>query len=431
MMFRPLIAGMVFAGLASWTTHASAAYVLTGTIAVPSGADNNVGGKFVTYDISFFDPITQLDYVADRSNASIDIFSAATNSFVGRIGGSGHLFAGQMSSNDTSGPDGVQVVNLAGQHQVFGGNGPSTLLGFNINSPTSNAQFLTLATGTPDQNRVDEMSFDPNSRHLLTANNAAPTPFASLVDTRPGSATQGQVIRKITFDGTNNTPIAGAGIEASDYDAVTNKFYLSIPQIGNNASNPGGVVEIDPNTGAVLRTIDFASFGISSCSPTGLSAAASGQIMVGCGNAGQSIILDPTKTGNGVFVKAITQVSGEDQVWYDPLSNNWFLAARFDPDGPVLGIVGAATDDFIQNLATSFNDHSVAVDPISGEVFVPFGADASNTVCANGCIAIFQNIPEPPVVALSFAGLAIIVGRRRRSGTSSFAATASPTVAGC
>ena len=62
-------------------------YVLLTTIPVPATDQNTVGGKFATYDIAFFDGTTQLMYLADRSNASVDIFSAQTNSFVGRIGG--------------------------------------------------------------------------------------------------------------------------------------------------------------------------------------------------------------------------------------------------------------------------------------------------------------------------------------------------------
>jgi hypothetical protein len=106
---------------------------------------------------------------------------------VGSIGGTGQLFSGQTSSNNTSGPDGVQVVNLAGQHQVYTGNGNSTLLGFNV--AAGNAQFATVATGAPSQNRVDEMAFDPVTKTLLAANNAAPgAPFATLFQTSAGSA---------------------------------------------------------------------------------------------------------------------------------------------------------------------------------------------------------------------------------------------------
>jgi hypothetical protein len=38
------------------------------------------GGKFATFDISFFDPATQLDYVADRSNASVALVRGMLNS---------------------------------------------------------------------------------------------------------------------------------------------------------------------------------------------------------------------------------------------------------------------------------------------------------------------------------------------------------------
>jgi hypothetical protein len=94
-------------------------YALSTLIPVPASAENSVDGAFAAYDISFFDPLPQLDYVADRSNASVDIFSSASNTFVGRIGGTGQLFSGQTQSNATSGPDGVVVVNLPGQHQVW------------------------------------------------------------------------------------------------------------------------------------------------------------------------------------------------------------------------------------------------------------------------------------------------------------------------
>jgi hypothetical protein len=421
-----IAAGAIAVAAACIITPARADYYAFLTaIPVPASPDNPVtsnpaapNGKFVTFDISYFDPLTQLDYVADRSNASVDIFSAATNTFIGRIGGSGHLFSGQTSSNDTSGPDGVQVVNLPAtgmspaQHQVYAGNGNSTLLGFNIVSATTNIPLPVLATGTPDQNRVDEMAFDPITRHLLVANNAAPVPFATLIDTKTNS-----IITKIPFNGTNGAPVAGNGIEASDYSAKTGKFYLSIPQLGASGTS-GGVAEIDPVTGAVLRVFDLAALGFDKYSPTGLAVAANGQILIGNGNAGQTIILDPT--GAGKVVASFSQVSGEDQVWYDPKTGRWFLAARNNPGGPVLGIIDSNTDAFLQNLMTTFNDHSVAVDPISGEVFVPFGADANNSVCPNGCIAVFAAVPEPSTWAmmiLGFAGVGYMAYRRSRKNS--------------
>src|SRR4051812_9104358 len=188
-------------------------YQLETVIPVPPAPDNQApGGAFTTYDISFFDASTQLYYLGDRSNAAVDIFSAATNSFVGRVGGSGGVFSGIQPSlaapnNDISGPNGVLVVNQPGQHVLWAGNGDSTLKGFNLAAPGA-PQIANIATGTPDQKRVDEMAFSPTFQRLAVANNAAATPFLTMVNT-----TTNTVAQQIFFDGNNGTPKATNGIE--------------------------------------------------------------------------------------------------------------------------------------------------------------------------------------------------------------------------
>lgn len=405
-----MAAGAALISIAAATSSAHADYVLTDTIAIPTSASNvQPGGVFSSFDISYFDPLTQLDYVADRSNASVDIFSAKTNTYVGRIGGTCCLFSGQTSSTSTSGPDGVQVINLPGQHQVYVGNGPSTLLGFNIGSnPTNNPQFA--ATFTSGKFRVDEMSFDPNTNRILAANNADSPAFATLIDAKTGAIIKSNIV----------IPGAapGDGMEASDYSAKTHTFFVALPSIGGDKS--GGIAEIDPATGNVLRVISLSSLGIKSYSPTGLAIASNGQILLGNGNAtGGTVIIDPTAASP--LVKVISQVSGADEVWFDPKTGRWFIAARFNPGGSVLGIVDSSSDSFLQNVATTPNDHSVAVDPISGEVFVPLGADPKNTICPNGCIGVYSDtvaaIPEPSTWAMMILGFAAVglVAYRRRS----------------
>ena len=86
----------------------------------------------------------------------------------------------------------------------------------------------------------------------------------------------------------------------------------------------------------------------------------------------------------------------------------------------MLGIIDGATDSFVENLPATPNTHSVAVDPVSGEVFVPFAGIAGNTVCPGGCIAVFSPstaVPEPgslPLLAAGLAGLAGLGWRLRR-----------------
>ncbi len=405
-------------------------YHLLTTIPVPSsGPPGNVqGGAFTGYDIAYFDGTTQLMYLADRSNASVDIFSAKTNSFVGRVGSFVGIQPQPVNpatvNNDISGPDGVVVANFGGAKQLWAGDGPSLLKGFDLTLPGSPPLSGTpINTGASPATRVDEMAFDPKDHLLLVANNAADPPFATLVDTQSKA-----IVTKITFDGKtvaqggdgHNAPNATNGIEQSVWDpSHGGRFFISIPQL--NGSGPGGVAMLDIS-GNVTHVYDFGSAGLggfAACSPAGLALGANGKLMVGCGVASQSILLDPNANGGNGSTKAFSQVSGEDMVWFDPTTDRYFLAARLNPGGPVLGIIDGLTETFLENVRTTPGDHSVAVDPVSGEVFVPFGGSfgaATNSVCPAGCIGVFVT-PAPGSLLLFGAGLIGLGGlawRRKR-----------------
>src|SRR6266576_6976959 len=60
-------------GITTAPTMATPVYTLSTKLAVPASAANPfASGQFNTYDIGFFDPTTQLYYLADRTNASVD-----------------------------------------------------------------------------------------------------------------------------------------------------------------------------------------------------------------------------------------------------------------------------------------------------------------------------------------------------------------------
>jgi len=433
----------IFLGLSVEPSLAVPVYVDTGIrIPVPASPNNgNAGGSFTSYDIMWFDGNTQLVYVADRSNASVDVFSAKTNSFVGRIGGVGNEFVGQnppppaAPTTAISGPDGLVISNLPGQHNIYVGDGNSVLKAYNLDSAVvlnpalvagARLPFVTTGSATTDR-RVDEMAFDPVHNRLLVTNNA-PTngiPFSTLINTTGNANT---IVTKITFDGTNadghngpNAGGAGGGAEQAVFDPTTGKFYLNLVQI--NGAGPGAVVRIDPTTGNVEKVYDLATVagGLGAggvCGPAGLAVDAAGKLLVGCGSGTPtgSIFLDPTANGGNGSIKTIPQVSGEDMVWYDPVIKLFFLAARNDLSGPKLGIVDD-NGNWLQNLVTSPGAHSVAVDPVSGEAFVPFGGAGPGGVvgsqCALGCIAIFAAAPEPGTLFLLGVGVLGLVARRR------------------
>jgi hypothetical protein len=246
-------------------------YALLKTIAIPPTAANNQGGALTGFDISFVDPVTGNYYFADRSNASVDIISGKTKALLGRAGG----FAGQLATTSISGPDGVLVVDNGTTATLYAGDGGSVLRSFDVTNPSAPVAQGTVNTGG-GAFRVDEMAYSPSANLLLVANNANTPAFATLVNATP--PTPAIAKGNITIPG----QVAKGGMEQSVWNPKTGTFFVSVPTF--NGSDAGGVQEFDVN-GNALRTYNFTSMGIGSCSPAGLGLGASGNLMVGCGTA--------------------------------------------------------------------------------------------------------------------------------------------------
>jgi hypothetical protein len=92
----------------------------------------------------------------------------------------------------------------------------------------------------------------------------------------------------------------------------------------------------------------------------------------------------------GSILATINNVGGVDEIWYNSGDNRYYLAARDMPTGPVLGVIDARTNLWLQNVTTNANSHSVAVDPNTNHAFVPLQAGAPcTTQSANGCIGVY------------------------------------------
>jgi len=366
------------------------------------------GNPLNSFDISFFDPGTNAVYLADRSNAAVDIFSAASLSQIGSASDPLNPFTGAQSHSYQSGPDGVLVTGPGGTPFLFAGNGNSTLQSFDVSNPASpTVLFPPINTGGVF--RVDEMAYSPTTHLLLAANNAeenapgSPPSFGTLFDAQTGAIVHGG----ITIPG-------AVGLEQPVWDPNTNSFFISVPSFGGG--EPGGVAEIKTD-GTIGQIYNFADFGITSCSPTGLALGDSGNLMVGCGDQGtQTVLLNPTGNGGAGSVVKIPQISKSDEIWYNPGTHDFYVTGIDATNGRAFDVI---SDTSIPTILDSValpdvNAHSITVDLFNGDVFVPLEnktiAGATDLLCPLGCIAVFAAVPEPPSLLLIVTALLGLAG---------------------
>jgi hypothetical protein len=186
--------------------------------------------------------------------------------------------------------------------------------------------------------------------------------------------------------------ISPAGIGGSAFNPNTGHFLVT-----NANSTPdlttGSIDEIDPRIGNPNGPVVVNSFPVKNCMPTSVAQGIGNQFLVGCADHDgvtfppNEYVIDGSK---GTILATITTVGGVDEIWFNPGDQRWYLAARDMPNGPVMGVIDAKTNTWIQNVTTNSNSHSIAVDPLNNHVFVPMQSGGiCTTQSANGCIAVF------------------------------------------
>jgi hypothetical protein len=409
---------------------------------------NATNGKLYSFDISWVDQKRETYFLADRSNAAVDVVDAKTLKFVGFITGgfAGVAVVGGVVQGGQSGPDGVTT----GGHCLFVTDAPSRVVSFDLNNPFPPPVVNAVSTGGADNFRADELAFQPNFASntglLLVINPNDPTPFGTFIKVNQTTCalTQPTSANKVPIDKAHGVDATG-GAEQPVWDPGTHLFYLSIPNIGPTATQPehGGVVSIPPNgtSWTVLgKGIDF-------CNPNGLALGPKGDLFVGCSTvydtAGNA--WDSTKTvtaaPNAIIIDAkdgsinsrVLGIGPGDEVWFNAGDGNYYATGSGSPFRPnpntaaqgstPLGVVDAKDEKVLQ-LVTTFNvpavgtnnnstqhpaatAHSVAANEKNNLVFVPLGAnnafsafavpnggDSSKFDCETGCIAVFGHSDE-------------------------------------
>jgi len=187
--------------------------------------------------------------------------------------------------------------------------------------------------------------------------------------------------------------IAPAGLGGMVWNSNTGMVLLTNGNCIPSATNIGCVDVINPRLGNPNGPVVVNTFVVQNCMPTSIVQGPGNEFLVGCADHdGEAFppneyIIDGT---SGAILATIDKVGGVDETWYNPGDNRYYLAARDMPNGPVLGVIDAKTHEWLENVSTNTNSHSVAVDSSNNHAFVPLQAGAPcTTQSSNGCIGVY------------------------------------------
>ena len=127
----PLRASLLFAAVAVVAAPAYAQNLKqVATIAIPGTPINQFGSLTI-------DQASGHGYLADKDNKGVVVFDTKTDTYVSRIAG----FVGMAKSGNTSGPNGIVVVN--GGAEVWVSDGDSSITVIDTKSGTPKAKIVT------------------------------------------------------------------------------------------------------------------------------------------------------------------------------------------------------------------------------------------------------------------------------------------------
>jgi len=417
-----LLHGTAFAADETFTPTAVIKVPNAGFLPAVCGATATNPFCLTSFDIGFVDPQLGLYFLADRTNKTVDKVVTSTNSISQLAAGS---FVGVQTGTDTSGPNGVITANnhkeVWAADGVLCGNPAQNNACTTATTPatqTSRVQVIDLKTGkvthtidTGGQRRADELCEDPQQHVVLVANDDPADLFLTFISTETY-----KIVGTLSLKGSDRNAQnikATNGIEQCQWSPRTGKFYLAIPEVSGSGNNtmPGAVLEINPASMKVQKVFPI-DFGFSAgppatadcLGPQGLAIGPHREILLGCSNAGAGTVIINELSGD--LVRNLPGLNGNDEVWFNPGDNHYFLAGsnhKIDgnPTTPILGVVDQkpdANDNEDASVATAAGSHSVAADPVKNQVYVPVNS-GNLALCGEtttGCIAVFTAANDDP-----------------------------------
>ena len=348
-------------------------------------------GNPLRFDISWVDESTERYYLAEAGNASVDIFDARKESFLGRIGG----FHGAPAADDPCGriegmgPSGIVVTP---DEKLWATDAHGTVKVFDLagaKPPFNLSPAATVSTGAIC--RSDEIGYDPKDQVIMVGNPGEADlkpyrpPFASFIS----ASAKVEVLGKIVFSTSDGFAFNATGLEQPLWDPALGRFLVPVQ---GEEEGLLAVVKVDKTA---KKFVVEKTYKTPKCNGSGLALGPSEHLFVGCDDGHPLLIMNAS---TGQVLKTIPEIHGADEVWYNP-GDHHFYAASGGPPIPAVGIVDAATSEFLENLPSGPGAHSVAAFAKTNHVFIPIGAPnpkvttnacvTSGLPAANGCVAVY------------------------------------------
>jgi DNA-binding beta-propeller fold protein YncE len=349
---------------------------LIGAILVP--------GNPLRFDISWVDQTRARYYLAEGGNASVDVFDAENNLFLGRISG----FHGVGAPDDPCGPIegmGPNGVLVTPDNHLWADDAHGTVKVFDLTNAkppfTDVSPIATISTGA--KCRADELGFDPQDHVIMVGNPEEHPPFATVISSDAPYA----VLSKIPFPN-------ATGLEQPLWDAELKggRMLLTVPDEEGDKGKVAVINLKDPKNPVIEATYPTPHCG------SGLALGPSQHLLVGCGGGKQLLILNAL---TGKVITTVDGTQGADEVWYNSGDNHFYAPFGFGAN-PTLSVIDAATGKLISNLPAGPVSHSVAAYRGNNHIFVPIAipnerakVDGCNVMFGfpekHGCIAVYAH----------------------------------------
>jgi len=382
------------------------------TIPIPGWKPTGTTGNG-NVDLMGYNPVTRMMYLADRTNAGVDVIDTHTNQVVGLIKVPGIPPCPIPPSAGC--PNGVLVaIDL---QQLVVTDGLDSVYVWDLRAPQAQPDVYTIPTSLGTN--TDGIAYNPVNQTVYVVTDNPPEYLIGI------NLPQKKIVSQTAI------PVSADLIA---FNPVDGKIYISTedgdPAPPNTNAN-AGVYSFDP----VAGTISLVSKVGPACPGHGIDIDPISNIaVVGCfGGTGDKGDVAVNLT-TGALVTTFTDVGGTDAVVFNPNLRRFYASGALGtattsgcpkgtgPFTPILGVVDASGPASgpvrLDGAACIGGGHIVGVDPITNFVYVPvtqYPADpTSGTTGVNGVMVFWDSSPLTQATVTTASATLASVG----SGTS-------------